>query len=103
MVSSSSSVGEHQGHRHALLLLELDEATEVAELGVMEVRLAEPALDARRDRAGLLGCPVRGGQGLGLGGERVERRPADGLAGLDDHHGRLRPRGDGLGECPEQV
>ena len=103
MVSSSSSVGKHQRDRDALLLLELDEAPQVAELGVVEVRFTEPALDARRDGAGLLGCPVRGGQRLRLRGEGVERRAADGLAGLDDHDGRLRARGDGLGECPEQV
>ena len=53
---------EDQRDRDALLLLELDEATQVAELGVVEVRFTEPALDARRDGAGLLGGPVGGGQ-----------------------------------------
>ena len=53
----------------ALLLLERDEAAQVGELGVVEVRLAEPALDACRDGACLLGRPVGGGEGLGLRGE----------------------------------
>jgi hypothetical protein len=94
---------QDQRHRDALLLLQLDEPPQVRELGVVEVRLAEPALDPGRDGTGLLGCPVRGGQALRLRSERIERRPADGLAGLHDHHGGLRSRGDRLGECPEQV
>ena len=69
----------------------------------MEVRFAEPALDAGRDGAGLLGGAVGGGEGLGARGERVERRAADGLAGLDDDDRRLGAGRDGLGQGPEQV
>ena len=76
---------------------------QVAELRMVEVRLAEPALDARRDRADLLGGPVGGGQRLGTGGELVERGAGDLLAGLDDDDGRLRARRDRLGQRPEQV
>ncbi len=87
----------------ALLLLELDEAPEVGELGVVEVRLAEPALDADRDGAGLLGGAIGGGERLGAGRELLERRPADDLAGLHDDDGRLRPGGDRLRQRTEQV
>ena len=70
---------------------------------MVEVRLAEPALDASRDRADLLGRPVGGGQRLGTGGELVERGAGDLLAGLDDDDGRLRARRDRLRQRPEQV
>ena len=89
--------------RQALLLLELDEAAEVGELGVVEVRLAEPALDPGRDGARLLGGAVGGGEGLGPRGELLERLAADRLAGLDDDDGRSRPRRDRLGQRAEQV
>ena len=94
---------QHERDRDALLLLELDEAAQVGELGVVEVRLAEPALDAGRHGPGFLGCPIGGDQRLGLPCERVERRAADLLARLDDDDRRLGTRGDRLGECPEQV
>ena len=82
---------QDEADRQALLLLELDEAPQVGELGVVEVRLAEPALDAGRDGAGLLGGAVGGGERLGPRGELLERLPADGLAGLDDDDRRLAP------------
>ena len=56
---------QDQRDRHALLLLELDEAAQVAELGVVEVRFPEPALDAGRHRPRLLGGAVRRSQRLG--------------------------------------
>ena len=89
--------------RQALLLLELDEAAEIGELGVVEVRLAEPALDPGRDGARLLGGPVGGGERLGPRGELLERLAADHLAGLDDDDGRLRPGRDRLRQGTEQV
>ena len=73
IVSSSSSVGRTRLTREALLLLELDEPAQVGELGVVEVRLGEPALDPGRDGAGFLGRPIRGGERLGALGELLER------------------------------
>ena len=89
--------------RQALLLLELDEAAEVGELGVVEVRLAEPALDPGRHGAGFLGGAIGGGECLGPRGELLERLAADRLARLDDDDRRLRPGGDRLRQRPEQV
>ncbi len=94
---------QDQRDRDALLLLELDEAPEVGELGVVEVRFAEPALDARWDGTRLLGGTVGGDERLRLRCQRVERRSADLLARLDDHDRRLGTGGDGLGQRPEQV
>ena len=94
---------QDQRDRDALLLLELDEAPQVGELGVVEVRFAEPALDAGRDGARFLGGTVGRGEALGLRRELVEGRAADRLARLDDHDGRLGAGGDGLGQRPEQV
>ena len=70
---------QDEADRDALGLLEIGQATQVGELGVMEVRLAEPALDPGRDRAGLLGGSVGGGQRLGLlaRAARTCRRPID--------------------------
>ena len=67
---------QHEADRQPLLLLERDQPAQVRELGVVEVRLAEPALDPDRDGARLLGRAVGGGQGLGPGGQLVERRRA---------------------------
>ena len=89
--------------RQALLLLELDEAAEVGELGVVEVRLAEPALDAGGHGAGFLGGAVGGGEGLGPRRQLLERLAADRLARLDDDDGRPRAGGDRLGQGAEQV
>jgi len=87
---------QDERHRDALLLLELHEPAEVAELGVMEIRFAEPALHPGGDHAGLLGGAVGGGERFGLGLELVEGRPTDRLAGLHDDHRRLGPRRDRL-------
>ena len=87
----------------ALLGLERGQPAQVAELRMVEVRLAEPAVDARRDRADRLGRPVGGGERLGPGGELVERGAGDLLAGLDDDDGRLRARRDRFGERAEQI
>ena len=89
--------------RDLLLLLEDDEPAQVGELGVMEVRLTEPALDANRYRAGFLGGPVGSGQRLGPLGELVERPAFDHLPGLDDHDGGPRARRDRLRQGAEQV
>ena len=70
---------------------------------MVEVRLAEPALDADRDRAGLLGGTVGGGEGLGPRGQLVEGVARDRLARAHDDHRWLRARGDGLGQRAEQV
>ena len=94
---------QHEADREPLLLLELDQPAQVGELGVVEVGLAEPALDAGRDGARLLGRAVGGGERLGAGGQLLEGRALDRLARLDDHDRRLGARGDRLGECPEQV
>ena len=95
--------GQDQRDRDALLLLELDQPAQVAELAVVEVRFAEPALDPGRDGPGFLGGTVGGGKRLGSRGQRVEGRAPDGLAGLDHDHTRLGPGRDGLGQRPEQV
>ena len=94
---------QDEADREALLLLELDEPAQVRELAVVEVRFAEPALDAGRHGPGLLGRPVGGGEGLGPRRQLLERLAADGLARLDDDDGRARARGDRLGHRPEQV
>ena len=83
--------------------LSCDEAPQVRELAVVEVRFAEPALDAGRDGPRLLGGAVGGGQGLGPRGELLEGLATDRLARLDDDDGRLRARGDRLGQGAEQV
>ncbi len=70
---------------------------------MMEIRFTEPPFDPGGDGTSFLGGSVGGGQGLGARGERVERRAADGLAGLDDDDGRLGARRDGFGERPEEV
>ena len=67
---------QHEADRQLLLLLERHESAQVGELGVVEVRLAEPALDPHRDGARLLGGPVGGGEGLGPRGQLLERRRA---------------------------
>ena len=61
---------QDEADRQLLLLLERDQPAQVGELGVVEVRFAEPALDADRDGARFLGRPVGGGERLGA------RRPA---------------------------
>ena len=94
---------QDEADRRALLGLERGQPGQVAELRMVEVRLAEPAIDARRDRADRLGGPVGGGKRLGTRGELVERRAGDLLAGLDDDDGRLRARRDRLGQRAEQV
>ncbi len=94
---------QHEAHRQALLLLELREPAEVGELGVVEVRFAEPALDAGGHGARLLRGAVSGGQRLGAGRELLERLATDGLARLDDDDGGLRARGDRLGHRTEEV
>jgi hypothetical protein len=86
-----------------LLLLELDEAAEIGELGVMEVGLAEPALDAGGHGARFLGGTVGGGECLGVSGECLEGLAADGVAGLDDDDRRLGPGSDRLRQCAEKV
>ena len=94
---------QHEADRQLLLLLERHQPAQVGELRVVEVRLAEPALDPDRDGARLLGGPVRGGERLGARGELLERAALDGLAGLDDHDRRPRAGGDRLRQRPEQV
>ena len=94
---------QDEADRQLLLLLERHQPPQVGELGVVEVRFAEPALDPDRDGARLLGCPVRGGQRLGPGGQLVERRALDRLAGLDDHDRRLGTGRDRLRQRTEQV
>ena len=94
---------QDEADRQALLLLELDEPAQVGELGVVEVRLAEPALDPGGDGARLLGGAVGGGERLGPRRELLERLAADRLAGLDDDDGRLGPGRDRLGQRAEQV
>ena len=94
---------QDQADGQVLLLLERDEASEVGELGMVEVRLAEPALDADRDGPRLLGGAVRGGQGLRPRGQLVEGVAGDGLARPDHDDRRLRARGDGFREGAEQV
>ena len=94
---------QDQADREVLLLLERDEPPEVGELGVVEVRLAEPALDPDRDGPCLLGRTVGGGERLGPRGQLVEGVAGDGLARPDDDDRRLRARGHGLGEGAEQV
>ena len=70
---------------------------------MVEVRLAEPALDPDRDRPRFLGRAVGGGERLCPRRELVEGRALDGLARLDDHHARAGARGDRLRERAEQV
>ena len=94
---------QDEADRQALLLLELRQPAQVGELGVVEVRLAEPALDARGHGARFLRGPVRGGEGLGAGRQLLERLAPDRLARLHDDDGRLRARGDRLGHRAEQV
>ena len=67
---------QDEADRQLLLLLERHQAAQVGELGVVEVRFAEPALDPDRDRARLLGGAVGGGERLGPRGELVERASA---------------------------
>ena len=81
---------QDEADRQALLLLELDEPAQVGELGVVEVRFAEPAVDPGRDGPRLLGGPVGGREGLGPRGQLLERLAADRLARLDDDDRRLR-------------
>ena len=57
--------------------LSVDQPAQVGELGVVEVRFAEPALDPGRDGPGLLGRAVGGGEGLGPRRELLERGPLD--------------------------
>ena len=64
---------QDEADRQALLLLERHEPAQVGELGVVEVRLAEPALDPGGHGARLLGGAVGGGERLGPRGELVER------------------------------
>ena len=54
IVSDSLSVGSTSADRQPLLLLERRQAGEVGELGVVEVRLGEPAVDPGGDGARLL-------------------------------------------------
>ena len=86
-----------------LRLLERDQAAQVAELGVVEVGLAEPALDPDRDRPALLGGAIGGGERLGARGQLLERRALDPFAGLDHDDRWLRAGRDRLGQRPEQV
>ena len=94
---------QDEADREVLLLLERHQPAQVGELGVVEVRFAEPALDPDRHRPGLLGGSVGGGEGLGARGQLVERRALDHLPGLDDHDRRSRAGGDRLGQRAEQV
>ena len=94
---------QDEADRQALLLLELGQPAQVGELVVVEVRLAEPALDAGRHGARFLRGAVGGGQGLGVGRQLLERLAPDRLAGLHDDDGRLRARGDRLRHRAEQV
>ena len=103
IVSSSLSVGRTRLIVRSCFSLSVHEPAQVGELGVVEVRLAEPALDAGRDRARLLGRPVGGGQRLGPRGQLLERRALDRLAGLDDDDRRAGAGRDRLGQRPEQV
>ena len=86
-----------------LRLLEGHQAAQVAEFGVVEIGLAEPALHADRDRPPFLGGAVRGGQCLGARGQLVEGGPLDPLARLDHDDGRLGAGGDRLRQRTEQV
>ena len=70
---------------------------------MVEVRLAEPALDLGRDGPRLLGGAVGGGQGLGPRRQAIEGRALDGIAGLDDDDARLGARRDRLRQGAEQV
>ena len=94
--------GQHQADRQALLALETDQSIEVAELAVVKVRFAEPALDSLRNRPCLLGRPFDRRQRLGLLLEPVEGRLVDRLARLDDDHRRLGSRRDRLRQRPEE-
>jgi hypothetical protein len=95
--------GQDEADREPLLLLQLGEAPQVSELGVVEVRFAEPALDACRDGPRFLGRAVGRDERLGSGRELLERLPADRLAGLDDHDGCPRAGGDRLGHGAEEM
>ncbi len=88
--------------RQALLLLELQQPAEVAELGVMEVRLGEPAVDAGRDAASEVCRSVGRFERLGLLGAALEGLAVDLLARLDHDDRRPGVLGDGLGQHAEQ-
>ena len=103
IVSSSLSVGRTRLTVSFCFSLSVDQPAQVGELGVVEVRLAEPALDPDRDGPRLLGGAVGGGQRLGPRGQLVEGRALDRLAGLDDHDRRLGAGRDRLRQRAEQV
>ena len=94
---------QHEADGQAGLLLEPDEAVEVAEFAMVEVRLAEPALDPLRDRARFVRRAFGRGEGLGSFRELVEGGLADRFPRLDDDDGLLGPRCDRFGQCPEEV
>ena len=58
--------GQDGADGDALLLLESDQAAKIAELRVVVVGLGEPAVDAGRDAAALLGRAIGGLERLGL-------------------------------------
>ena len=87
----------------ALLFLQGHQAVQVGELGMMEVRFAEPALDPDRDGAPLLCCPVCGGERFRAGGQLVEGRAHQALAGLDHDHRWSGAGSDRLWQGAEQV
>jgi len=93
---------EHQADGQPLLALEVDQAVEVAELAVVEVRFAEPALDPKRDRTGLECGTLGGSQRLGPRLELLERGLADRLTSLDDDDRLAGASGHGFGQRTEQ-
>ena len=94
---------QDQRDRDALLLLELDEPPEVGELGVVEVRFAEPALDAGGDGARLLGGTVGGDERLRLRCQLSNVAPPISSRVLTTTTEGLARARDRLGQRPEQV
>ena len=72
MVAASLSVGSTALIVRPCFSLSSTQPAEVAELGVVEVRLGEPAIDARRDAAPELGGAIGRLERLGLLGALLE-------------------------------
>ena len=93
---------QHQADGQPGLLLEVDQPVEVGELAMMEVRLAEPALDSERYSARIVGRLFGRGQRLLPLGKLIERGLADRLARLDDDHRLARAGRDRLRQRAEE-
>jgi hypothetical protein len=65
---------QHQADGQTLLALELHQPTQIAELAVVEVRFAEPALDPHRHRSRVLGRPLGRGQRFAPGRDGFRQR-----------------------------